>query len=84
MKVFAPSNGFQCGHCLTPLEVGKLCHVTDQASTEAWCPNDDKFSNITGELLQKGCPRFGLKMKIHYPTIDCDAADTEGDANAQQ
>ncbi len=72
MKVLAQAGCYHCGECgdrlsFDPIKVSEI----DSTAIGA-CINDDRFSNITGELLRKGCPRAGVRMRVPVQIIECE------------
>jgi hypothetical protein len=70
-----PPNPY-CGECGDPLTFEQGAY--GKKPTEAirywpiYCTNVDRFSNITGELLHKGCSRAEKRLAMPLTLVDCE------------
>ncbi len=78
MKILAQAGLYQCGHCAEHLEFEPVKITELQPWAIGFCSNDSRFSNITGELLHKGCPRFGIRLRIPVTVLECDVVEGPG------
>jgi len=76
MKVITYPSNPCCGECGNPLtyEIAayeeRLTEAT--AAWPAYCTNVDLFSNITGELLRKGCSRAEKRLAVPLTMVECE------------
>lgn len=71
MKVLAQASQYQCGECAEPLMFEPIKLSETNCTAIGACQNVDRFSNITGELLRKGCSRVGIRLQIPVEIMEC-------------
>jgi len=72
MKVLGQAGLYHCGECGQPL-LFENCKVSEQQPYGIGaCTTSDAFSNITGELLRKGCSRVDIRLRVPIPLLECE------------
>lgn len=75
MKVLVQAGIYQCGECADRLLFEPVKLSESSTIGIGYCPNGDAYSNITGELLRKGCSRYNVRLKVPIQVIECEVAD---------
>jgi hypothetical protein len=75
LTVLTQAGFYHCGECGQSLrfEPTKLSESNPEGIGH--CSNEAAYSNITGELIRKGCSRANVKMKVPLSVLYCDVVE---------
>jgi hypothetical protein len=74
MKIVGQLGHYQCGYCGDPLRFEQIKLSESTPFAVGYCPRTATYSNATGELLVKACPRAEIKLKVPLNILDCEQA----------
>lgn len=76
LSVLLQAGCYHCGECGQPLRFEPAKVTEDAAFGIGYCANDDGYSNITGELLRKGCSRANIRVTVPLQILQCELVAT--------
>jgi hypothetical protein len=75
LTVLTQAGTYHCGECGEPLRFEPTKLSESKPEGVGHCPNGDAYSNITGELIRKGCSRADVKVRVPLSVLHCEVVD---------